>query len=343
MSNTSRNIILIAAAVLLLGFAIIFTAYHSHSYNIAEGEIGNTAGNLNNTGLFCEKEGIVFFANPYDDGNLYKMNADQSDIELVYTLKAKYINVGDDTVFFYGQPASVAKGLGSVVTKPGIYKVRSDGKKLKELTGITSQNMLLVGNNLYYQHYTSKESTTFHVMQLPGGKDKELLNYMINPDCYYDGKFYFNGMYDDHYLYSYDVSTGAVDTIWEGDCWFPVYDGNYVYYMDVYNDYRLCRYSIPQNTIEILSNERLDCFNVYEDVIYYQVSSERQPALKRMRTDGSEVVTIAEGVFNNINITSTYTYFYEYGKERVVFCTPTKGAINVTEFTAAKQAVVLRK
>ena len=29
-------------------------------------ETGNTAGNLNNKGLFCEQNGIVFFSNAYD-------------------------------------------------------------------------------------------------------------------------------------------------------------------------------------------------------------------------------------------------------------------------------------
>ena len=37
---------------------------------------GNTAGNLYNEGYFCEKDGIVYFANPADNYCLYSMNPD---------------------------------------------------------------------------------------------------------------------------------------------------------------------------------------------------------------------------------------------------------------------------
>ena len=33
--------------------------------------VGNTAGNLNNSGYFCEYDGTVYFANAYDSNTLY--------------------------------------------------------------------------------------------------------------------------------------------------------------------------------------------------------------------------------------------------------------------------------
>lgn len=42
---------------------------------------GNTAGNLNNGGLFAESEGRVYFSNAYDGGCLYSMNSDETDLK----------------------------------------------------------------------------------------------------------------------------------------------------------------------------------------------------------------------------------------------------------------------
>lgn len=343
MSNTSKNIIAIALVILLIATGVIVTILNSRMSDIPDNTIGNTAGNLNNEGLFCEKEGVVYFANPYDDNCLYSMNADQTKIRKVYNMKTKYINVGGDYIFFYGVKNSSGTGLGSVVAKPGMYMVRKNGSKFKALSKETSQNMLLVGRNIYYQQYSLSEGTTFHLYDLTKKSNTEVLDYMVNPSCYYNGKFYFNGMYDDHHLYTYDPATNAVETVWEGDCWFPQYDGNYVYYLDVINNYRLCRYSIENNTIEILSSDRICSFNLYGDVIFYQLDGTKNAMLKRMYKDGSNKVTIADGAFSNINVTSTYTYFYQFGNDSKVYYTPTFGTPAVKEFTAARDAAVLKK
>ena len=41
---------------------------------------GNTAGNLNNHGLFAESGGKVYFSNALDGGCLYSMNPDETDL-----------------------------------------------------------------------------------------------------------------------------------------------------------------------------------------------------------------------------------------------------------------------
>ena len=54
--------------------------------------VGNTAGNLNNGGLFCEQNGLVYFSNPYDGGALYSMKPDGSDIKRNLSAKVKFIS-----------------------------------------------------------------------------------------------------------------------------------------------------------------------------------------------------------------------------------------------------------
>ncbi len=108
--------------------------------------------------------------------------------------------------------------------------------------------------------------------------------------------------------------------------------------MDVTNNYRLCRYNLSQDVIEILTNDRIDFFNVYGNYIYYQKSSQTEPALKRMYIDGSNPEIVAEGVYENINITSQYVYFNQFDAPVPVYKTPTFAPVYVTTFDAASAA-----
>jgi len=340
LSKKSTNVITLAVFFLLAVFVVIYIVYNSRKVLVPAGTVGATAGNINNDGLFCESEGKVYFANSYDDDCLYVMNPDQSEIKKLYNnLSVKYINAGGKYVFFYGDVIPQSTGLGSVVSKPGMYMIEKNGTKIDAITKGASGAMLLIGDNIYYQSYSEKEGTTFSLINVKKQESQRLLDYMINPASLYGDDIYYNGMYDDHHLYTFSLSTSEVTDIWGGDCWYPVCDGDYVYYMDVKNDYRLCRYSISNNTIEILANERLDGYNLYNGVIYYSKSSTKNPQLKRVNADGSDMTVIADGVFNSINITSTYTYFKEFGDDYTTYFTPTYGAPNVQTFEAAKNAL----
>lgn len=340
MSKSSKTIIFCSSVFLILTLIIVYCVLKNNTAKVPEGTIGNTPGNLYNYGRFAEMDGMVYFANPYDNDSLYSMKSDGTDIKRISDMSVEFINVGGKYVFFYGKPNSATSGIGSVVSKPGMYRIEKNGNHLTALTKDVSRSMVLYGNNIYYQHYTKTAGTTFAKMNLSNNKSTELLPYMITPACMYDGSIYYNGQYDNHYLYKFDTKTETEIPIWEGDIWNPIYDGNYVYYMDVQNNYRLCRYNMLANTVEILNNERTDFFNVYGDYIFYQVSSTVSPALKRMNTDGSNPIIIMNGVFKNINCTSTYTYFQDTITDLPLYRVPTFGEPFAEEFTGAREAML---
>ncbi|MBQ9141096.1 MAG: DUF5050 domain-containing protein, partial [Lachnospiraceae bacterium] len=124
------------------------------------------------------------------------------------------------------------------------------------------------------------------------------------------------------YLYELDTATDVQSELWKGNIWYPVLEGNYFYYLDVENDYRLCRYSYVQNAVEVLTQDRVECFNVGNGYIYYQCNSLSAPALKMMRLDGSDVTVVAEGNYTAIHMTSKYVYFMEFGEEDVWYHCP---------------------
>ncbi len=294
---------------------------------------GNTAGNLNNNGLFAESNGKVYFSNAYDGGCLYSMNADETDYKKLTTTSANSINVGGNYLYYYMDSTESGTGMGYVVRTFGVYRCKLNGDDSACLDRSACVTMQLCGDYLYYQHYNNKEFTKLYKIKTDKSDQQVVSDSIINPAACHNGIIYFNGTEKDHYLYALDTRTDTISTVFEGNLWYPVYKDNYIYYMDVSSNYRLCRYSLYNNTVEILTNDRVDTFNVGDYHIYYQKNSSTDPALMRMALDGSSPEIVMPGNFQNINLTSNYAYFNAFGSSTPVYHTPVNGSVNVSTFS----------
>lgn len=301
---------------------------------------GNTPGNINNNGLFCENDGVVYFANPYDDGSLYSMNPDQTRLKRLYNSNCRNINAAGDYLYFSMESPEGGTGLGFVIKTSGIYRSTKKGSNIECLTDETTLAMSLVGNTLYYQASTGEGVGLKKISAIKKDPQPEEVekSFVINPACSVNGAIYYGGTTDNHYLYMLNCTNDSVTTLFDGDVWNPVYDSGYFYYMDIADDYCICRYSQSAQTVEILTHDRVDNFNVGSGCVYYSVSDGDEPGLYRMNCDGSGRELIYSGYVCDINMTSTYTYFREYGTTVPMYCVPTTGSSQVSEFTAAMDA-----
>lgn len=314
------NYILPSAFIIIFILLVIASLLHGSISRNPAGTIGNSAGNLNNKGLFCEQDGTVYFSNAADNGRLYAMNSDETNIRKLSNLQVQNILVGGKYLYYFQLGASGEAGIGNIISVSSFNRSDLKGKDIAGLTRDTVISAQLVDNDLYLLTPTPS-GCHLYKMKTDKSESIELADYEINPSCAVDGIIYYNGTGSNHYLYGLDTATGSVREIWKGNIWNPVVEGDYVYYMDVENDYRLCRYSMSRNLIEVLTNDRVDCFNPGYGYIYYQKNGDT-PQLKCMRTDGTEVMVIAEGNYTNINITSQYVYFQEFGVEDSLYHSP---------------------
>lgn len=341
MTSKQKNIVIFLAAIIILTALIVLVIISGRIPLNDESTVGNTAGNLNNGGYFCEHDGRVYFANAYDNYSLYSMNPDESDIIKLHGGASSYINAGGDYLYYVTSGNTDSEDSGSFRGAYGIYRSTLNGKNVTGMDRCYVSAMQLCGNYLYYQKVDTKTSISLEKIKIDK-KDKQTVNpdTLINPNCYVDGTIYYNGTTENHYLYALNTTNDSSRVVWEGNLWYPIYQGSYVYYMDVENNYRLCRYSTYDGVIEVLTNERVDSFNVYENYIYYQTNSKTAPALKRMYIDGSAQETVRNGIYQNINITSQYVYFSTFGEPTPVYKTSTFGSVNVTTFEAGMQAAL---
>lgn len=338
MSNKKKFILIFGFIFLFLVPASVYTYISGKIPSNPAGTVGNTAGNLNNFGYYCEDDGTVYFANAYDGYSLYSMTSDEQNLKRLNKAQIQYINAGGNYLYYYQVNASASLDFGNALRVNGLYRITKKGTKPVCLSKDTVQVVKLVDDHVFYQ-LSVKGAETLKLYRIGTDKsDKQMIcDFLVNPACAENGTIYYNDTTKNHYLYALSKD-GTPTLLLDKSMYYPCVLSGYVYYMDIENNYRLCRYNYTSGTEEVLTEDRVDTFNVGGSYIYYQKNSTESPALMRMGLDGSNPEVVAEGNYKNINITSQYVYFQEFGSDTPVYHTPTYGSVNVTTFDAAKNA-----
>lgn len=333
MKNIRAAIITISVIVLILCL-LLLTRLTGGVHKNDSFTTGNTPGNLNNKGLYCEQDGTVYFANPYDGGAIYSMNPDESKVKKISSVAGQSLNVDKERIYYTLSGKSSGSGLGYVRKATGMYSMKKSGGKSIAYTQDPVGIVALSGNNLYYQHYTDPSGTDIDCISIDKKNNHQVIKNMVSPASVDTGYIYYAGASEDMFLHSFETLSENDTVLYERPMYNPVFQNGYVYYIDLKTNYQLHRYSITTGEDITLTTDRVDAFNVYGDMIYYQLdSSSSDAALKRMTTDGMNNETIYPGIYCDINITSQYVYFHAFGSDTPVFHTPTFGSVFVTEFT----------
>ena len=314
-------ILLIAGGILILLLALfIGTALLNKKTSNPEGTVGNTAGNLYDSGYFCEQGGRVYFANAKEGGVLYSMNPDESDVKRLSNAIAVNLLADENFLYYFQLGTSGGGNFENVVSNRSFMRSNHNGQKIKTLAKEIVVSAQLVNNSLYYLTSGSKQ-IRFYKSDLEHNNIVDLADYVIQPSCVYDSQIIYAGTLDDHCLYSLNTESDVQTKVMDANLCFPVFYEDFLYYLNVEKNYRLERYSFSSGRNEVLTNDRVDCYNIGSGYIYYQKNG-TSPQLICMRCDGSGAMVLAEGNYTKINMTSAYVYFQEFGVPNVTFHSP---------------------
>ena len=329
--------VLIVLLVLIIGlgsFAVI-RRVRGIEQNPEE-TVGNTGGNLNNGGYFCETADSIYFANFYDEGTLYRMNKDRSDIQKLSGAAVGFLNNGGNYLYYYQLNSSAASSLGFVVRVSGLYRSNLKGEQVICLDKADCDRVILIGNNVYYtKAVDGMDTLCLHRVSTDKKHQQMLTDFLLNPASAVNGIIYYNGTKEDHYLYTYDTRSDLSTLVAEYQMWFPVYDNGSIYFLDLSNNYRLCRLSLSDGALNVLTQDRVECFNVANGYVYYQTTDPTDPALYMTTSDGGEPVRLADGVYHNINIAGGYVYYTGFQTDIPMYTAPL-GSASVSTFDEAK-------
>ena len=313
------------------GFGVFY--YLDKRVPLDPGNVGNSAGNLNNGGYFFEMDDKVYFANASDSNCLYSMNIDESKPKRLTTMGAKYINGADGFLYFYMDStakASKVKGLGAATNQFGIYRCKASGRDQTCLLRDFCGQLQLCGEYLYFQIKTDGSLNKIKCDK----KDLALVtNELVSPFCYDNGIIYFTGVNNDHNIHAMDTRNGdMVTTVLTGNMFFPVVQDGYIYYMNGDSNYSIWRASLLTGEKQLVTSDRVDSFTMDSSHIYYSFSNADAPSLRRCNLDGSDKVILYDGIVNSINLTSRYVYFKVFGDDTLFYHMPLDGSAAASPF-----------
>ena len=128
MKKILSRVIPILVILLIIGGICGYKYYFRILYNDSYVN-GNTAGNLYNSGLFCESNGEVFFANPADNNTLYVMDSDGSNVKKLCNETVAYINADDHYIYYVRASGGANSEFAFLrLNTNSLCRMRRDGK-----------------------------------------------------------------------------------------------------------------------------------------------------------------------------------------------------------------------
>ena len=145
-----------------------------------KGTVGNTAGNINNGGLFCEYNGMVYFSNSFDNGFLYAMDSSEGNIHKINQVISSNILAGGKYLYYYNMGTTQAGGLANFYSRKAYIRADLNGQNATSLSPNIVMTVQLVDNHLYLLT-AGPNSPELHKIKIDKTEDIILHKYMVNP------------------------------------------------------------------------------------------------------------------------------------------------------------------
>jgi len=295
-----------------LSIAGILLYSQNHTFTNDEELLGNTAGNIYNGGLFCEKDGIIYFSNDNDNGSLYMMKSDITDIRKLHNDKAAYINVDENYIYYIRAVNTKETDSGSSLpfNNTGIYRIKRNGTSQKLISSSPGSYIMLKGNHIYYQNYNVNKGLCLYRNQIDGSLERLLIYDAAIPAAVINNRLYYcgnNSEYDINYL---DLSSFTTGIFIEGDIIYPIFFRDYIYYIDRSN-HTINRMKADGTDRTVLVNEPCSAYNITNSgkYLYYQVDDGDNSKICRMNLESSQIDVLLEGYYKQIHVTEKYVFF----------------------------------
>jgi len=336
--------IAIIAGVLLIAL-ISFVIYYiqaSKIYYNKDNARGNTTGNLNNGGLFCEYDGMIYFANATDENKLYCMTSDCTNARKLVDDSVAYINVCGKYIYYvrnnYSKDAIAMVFKGQLF---GLYRCNLDGSHVVTITEAKSGMISLCGNFLYYHHYDNQTALTLQKVKIDRKEPTFINDTEHNIANVYDQKIYFANTEEHNKIYYIDTKLGdSIHPYYDANAYLVDYEGDYMYYIDLDKNYALMRVDTRTKVLEQIfapANAKVINYNVYENKIFAQVEGDgNTTGLYRLNCNGSQIEYLAQGNITNVHCTSKYSFFMYYSDQQTLYRVPTTGTFSKVEIITIK-------
>ncbi|RDU22322.1 DUF5050 domain-containing protein [Anaerosacchariphilus polymeriproducens] len=332
--SLKSTLTILFSIILILGGLIITVVFFNRTHFNPKDSLGNTPGNLNNKGLFCEYKNKIYFSNPYDNNALYVMNSDGSNVTILNSDQVSGINVYGNYIFYSRNNQGNKSDFSFLqINTKSLCRTNLDGKNLNVLDSEPTQYPALIGNYLYYQHFDKSNIASLYQVKIDGTEKKQLLKEPVIPTGISKNGLYYNNVIENLHMFLYNPITEDTSKLYSENSFFIVPDGEFIYFINCNQNYTLCRYNINTKEVQQLTSDRVDCYNICNNNIYYQTAEKNNYGLYRCEKDGANPILIKKGVFTNINVTSKMIFFQKFRQDTPIYYISTDGDLEVQTFT----------
>ena len=334
--------LLIALVILTAGAVIALYIYNDgRTYYNSEDELGNTSGNIYNGGLFCEQDDRIYFSNSQADGALYVMQSDLTGWKRLRDDKAVYINADENYIYYVRANRSGENGREGfmVFYNSGVFRVKQNGTELKAFTGNPGAYLTLKGNSVYFQRYDAGVGLYLYSYQIDGTKERCLIEDAVIPCAVIDDTLYYAGYSGDHNINGLNLHSYTAHPILEGSYLYPIFAGDYIYYMDPSHNYKIFRMNRDGSGITRLVNKRTSTYNITASgkYLYYQIDDAKNNGIHRLNLQTLEDELLMKGDYKNINVTSNYAFYQDFD-ETNTYVVGADGTAKPRVFTRPEEA-----
>lgn len=328
-----KNIIIGAVVIIaiIVGLVLFRISGQVTMYS-DERTVGNTSCNLLNGGLVCQVEDTIYFSNPYDEGNIYKMDSDLSHMKRLVNDNASYINGAGKYLFYTkrNDQKTIDSDSFMAMRSTGLYRVNAKTKNISCIYTEPTQVATLYGNYVYYQHYDQKKGLELYSEKIDGTEEKMLLPEACAPYVITDSSIYYTSLPSskavkngearaDHSIRRISIHGGEPETVFDGNLTGLSRQGNYLYFLDMSDNYSLKRIPIEGGQPETLVSDRIATYNVSEngDVLYCQIDNQKNNGLYELNISTHNLKEIKSGNFNYLHLTSDYLFYETYDQSEM--------------------------
>ncbi len=335
MLKTIKRLLIFLAIITVIAIGSILVYNSNRTYFNDDNEVGNTSGNIYNGGLFCEQGGKIFFSNDAADGSLYVMNSDLSNLKFIYDDKAVFINSDENYVYYVRANNTREDQPGNILMffNTGVYRINHNGKGLKSFTSNPGAYLLLHGNNIYFQRYDVGVGLYLYKYQIDNKLERLLLKDAVIPATVIDNALIYNGFSLDHNINAMDLASFTSHPRFEGNYYYPIYQGQYIYYLNMDDNYKIYRMNTDGSNPTLLVNERCFTYNITNNgkFLYYQVDDGKNNRICRINLETLVSETLMTGNYKQIHITENYVFFKDFDNTNTYIMDP-DGVVDISTF-----------
>jgi hypothetical protein len=336
MFKIIRRILIALVLLTIVAVIALYVYSHDRTFFNNEDETGNTAGNIYNGGLYCERDGKIYFSNDSADGALFVMNPDLTGMKQIRDDKAVYINADENYLYYVRANNTRENDQGGflVFYNTGVFRVNHKGENLIAYTGNPAAYLTLKGNYVYFQRYDVEIGLYLYRYMIDGTEERLLIKDAVIPTDVKNNTLYYAGLSEDHNINAMNLSSFTKHPVLEGSYMYPIFMGEYIYYIDPSDNYKIYRMNQDGSEPTLLVDKRTSTYNITNSgkYLYYQVDGTKKNGIHRLSLETMKDELLMSGDFKQINATSTYVFFKDF-MDTTTYAISADGVSTINEFT----------